>query len=214
LAGTLFFVPLFRNFDPQDIDIISRVEEYLPQEFQDELPIPPVTEEVIEMEDVQVDESIPLAVFSFNDFGVTFSYPSGWDIEVETYAVSFYEPGSFTYLYVGEDLVDPGTTADDVAASVLESLQEEAQEGSVELLSSTPYVVPIEGEAQLNLIEWIEQDGYYTWAYDLEIVSGESNIFFFLSGEDPDEIEKYGELLDIIAASLTRNPVEIMDEDA
>lgn len=53
-------------------------------------------------------------------------------------------------------------------------------------------------------MEWTDLEGYFIWAYDLEIVDGESNIFFFLSGEDPGEIELYGDLLRIIVDSYSR----------
>jgi hypothetical protein len=103
---------------------------------------------------------------------------------------------------MGEDITDSGTLAEEIAIEILDSVQEEAQEGSFKLISSRPYSVSIAEDAHLTLFEWVDLDGYYIWAYDLEIVSGESNIYIFLSGEDPDEIPIYGDLLDLIASSL------------
>jgi hypothetical protein len=147
------------------------------------------------------------------DIGTSFFYPSGWDIEMEGYAVTFYEPNSYTYIYLGEDLTDIGTTAEKIALDILESIEEEAQEDTFKLISSDPYFVSLAEDAHLTLFEWVDQDGYYTWAYDLEIVSGESNIFIFLSGEDPDEILFYGDLLDIIASTLEEMPEIETNED-
>jgi hypothetical protein len=114
---------------------------------------------------------------------------------------------------LGEDLTDIGTTAEKIALDILESIEEEAQEDTFKLISSDPYFVSLAEDAHLTLFEWVDQDGYYTWAYDLEIVSGESNIFIFLSGEDPDEILFYGDLLDIIASTLEEMPEIETNED-
>ncbi len=226
---TLLFMPLFSDWDPLGTGLRDQIEEYFPleyledsssipgyEEFVDETPpveeedsIPePVSEEVAEAED------IPLAIFDFIDIGTSFYYPVGWDIEMEGYGVTFYDPESYTYIYLGEDLTEPGTLAEDIALDIAESIQGEAQEGSFNLISSTTYSVPISGDAHLTLFEWVDQDGYYTWAYDLEIVSGDSNIFLFLSGEVEDEILYYGDLLDIIASSFESIPDLEESEDA
>ena len=113
-------------------------------------------------------------------------------------------PIAYTYLYVGEDLVDEGYTAAMVASEVVESIREESEEGTFQLVSSMPWLVGDGEDAHLNLMEWTDLDGYYTWAYDLEIVLGEYNTFFFISGEEPEDIALYGDLLEIIADSFSR----------
>jgi len=115
-------------------------------------------------------------------------------------------PTSLAYLSLGEDITDSGTLAEDIAVEIIDSVAEEAEEGSFKLISSTAYSVSIAEDAHLSLFEWVDLDGYYTWAYDLEIVSGESNLYIFLIGYDPDEIPLYGDLLDIIASSLELMP--------
>jgi hypothetical protein len=220
---TLVLMPLFSDFDPLGTGLREQMEEYLGdpasipgfEDFLDEVPgtdgdefdTGPI------FEDLYVAEDVPLAWFNFMDIGTSFFYPSGWDIEMEGYAVTFYEPNSYTYIYLGEDLTDIGTTAEKIALDILESIEEEAQEDTFKLISSDPYFVSLAEDAHLTLFEWVDQDGYYTWAYDLEIVSGESNIFIFLSGEDPDEILFYGDLLDIIASTLEEMPEIETNED-
>lgn len=217
-AGSLLLMPLFTNFDPFGTNLRQRIEEYLPMDYlEDPSSIPDIeefldnpessaSEETPQAEpavtDTQDVSSQPLATFSINELGISFFYPSGWDIELDPYAATFYHPGDFTYLYVGEDPIEGDISAESVANDVIESLQEDAQEGTFELLSSAPYSVSVAEDAYLAVFEWVDQDGYYTWAYDLEIIYGDSNLFFFLSGEDPDEIPMYGDLLDRIASSL------------
>ncbi|MFN2282722.1 MAG: hypothetical protein ACK2TZ_12735 [Anaerolineales bacterium] len=219
-AGSLIFLPLFSDFDPLGTNLRGRIEEYLPleyledpssipgmQDFLDETPgsaVEGTTQPSFADKDAQSAQSLPLADFYFNDIDLAFSYPVGWDIELDVYTVTFYDPDSFTYLYMGEDTIDAGSTAEGVALDVLASVQEGAQAGTFELYSSAPYEVAIADDAYLTLFEWVDEDGYYTWAYDLEIVYEDSNLFFFFSGEDPDQIAFYGELLDIIASSLYR----------
>ena len=123
---------------------------------------------------------------------------------MEDYSVTFYDPESYTYLYVGEDVLDEGYTAAEVASEVVESIREESQEGTFLLVSSEPWMAEDGEDAHLNLMEWTDLDGYYTWAYDLEIVLGEYNTFFFISGEEPEDIALYGDLLEIIADSFSR----------
>ena len=148
--------------------------------------------------------SIPLATYTASDFPATFSYPEGWDIEEEDYEVTFYDPDSFTFLYVGEELVVDGTTAAEVSSEVIESLQSEAQSGTFVLIENSPWSVPTGDDAYLNAYEWTDSDGYFLWAYDLETISGESNVYFFLAGEDPELAPLYGELIKIIAESFSR----------
>lgn len=148
--------------------------------------------------------SIPLEYYSASDFSATFLYPSGWEIEVEDYAVTFYEPDSFTYLYVGEDVVDEGYTAAQIASDVMDSIREESQEGTFQLVSSMPWMAEDGEDAHLTQMEWTDLDGYYNWAYELEIVLGEYNTFFFIAGEEPEDIALYGDLLEIIVDSFSR----------
>jgi hypothetical protein len=222
-CGTsLVFMPLFTDYDPLGTGLRDRIEEYLPLDYLEEPSSVPSYEDLLNeepfteeedyipettSEEITEAEDIPLAIFNFVDIYTSFYYPVGWDIEMEGYAVTFYEPNSFTYIYLGEDLTDPGNTAESIALEIMDSIEADAQEDTFNTITSDPYYVSIAEDAYLTLFEWIDADGYYTWAYDLEIVSGESNIFIFLSGEDPDEILFYGNLLDIIASSL-----EIMPE--
>lgn len=224
-GATLIFMPLFTDIDLLGTGLRDRIEEYIPMDYQDDSSLPPEFEELLEEEvftevetpapeEITQAEDIPLAIFNFLDIGTSFSYPVGWNIEMEGYGVTFYDPDSYTYIYMGEDIIDPETTAEQIGLDILDKIQEEAQEGSFNLISSDPYLVPIPGDAYLTLFEWVDQDGYYTWAYDLEIVSGESNIYIFLSGEDPDEVLFYGDLLDIIASSLESMQDVESSEDA
>lgn len=226
--GTLVFMPLFTDFDPLGLDLRNRIEQVFPwQEFiQDPSIIPGLPELLNGTSDplMETDPSlpmptpgalaptrpaeearaIPLSTYTASDFPATFSYPAGWEIEVEEYGVTFYDPVSYTYLAVGEDLVEPGTTAKQVSQDVIDSLQEDSEEGSFKVFESTPWDVPTGDDAHLNAYEWTDQDGYYQWAFHLETISGESNVYFFLSGEDPDDAPVYGELIEIIAASFSR----------
>ena len=212
--GSLVIVPFVTDFDPfnlrnyvddsfnlgdyldDDFDFDSDEDSYFPDESESESADLP--------ESYNDASSIPLEYYSASDFSATFLYPSGWEIEVEDYAVTFYDPNSFTYLYVGEDLVDEGYTAAQVASDVMESIREESQEGTFQLVSSMPWPDEDGEDAHLNQMEWTDLDGYYTWAYDLEIVLGEYNTFFFISGEEPEDIALYGDLLEIIADSFSR----------
>jgi len=216
--GSLLLLPLFSNFDPLGTNIRQRIEEYLPMDYLEDPSSIPDIEEFLDYQDSSTSEATAqpaptakdspdaviqtLSTFAINELGISFSYPSGWDIELDPYAATFYHPEDFTYLYVGEDPLDEGAAAEAIANDVIESIRTDAQEGTFEILNSGPYSVSIAEDAYLAVFEWVDQDGYYTWAYDLEIVYDDSNLYFFLSGEDPDEISKYGDLLDTIASSL------------
>lgn len=228
-GGTLFFVPLFSERDTQSTGWRKQIEEYLPLDYLEDPSSIPGVEDLLDeelfsevenvvpgagAEGVIRAEDLPLATFNFLDIGTSVSYPVGWDIEVEGYGVTFYDPESYTYIFLGEDLLDSGTRAEEIAMEIIDSIQEEAQEDSFKLISSTAYSVGIADDAHLTFFEWVDQDGYYTWAYDLEMVSGESNIYLFLSGENSDEIPFYGELLDILASSLELIPDVEESEDA
>jgi len=218
---TLVLMPLFSDMDPLGIGLRDRIEEYLPLEYLEDLSSIPGLEDLLEeetgfdieevlsetiSEDLTEARDIPLAGFDFIDIGTSFVYPVGWDITIQGYEVAFYHPENYAYLSLGEDITDSGTLAEDIAVEIIDSVAEEAEEGSFKLISSTAYSVSIAEDAHLSLFEWVDLDGYYTWAYDLEIVSGESNLYIFLIGYDPDEIPLYGDLLDIIASSLELMP--------
>ncbi|MCJ7735128.1 MAG: hypothetical protein MUP11_11325 [Anaerolineales bacterium] len=217
--GTLIFLPFFTDFDPLGIDFRSRIEEFIPlnELFGDTSLIPgppdilddsevlvPTQEAIAPSRPSTAARSIPLVSYTGSDFPATFSYPAGWDIEEEEGGVTFYDPNSYTYLFVGEYFVENGTTAQEMSRDMNISLNDEAQEGTFEILERAPYSVPTGDDAYLSAYEWTDLDGYYTWAYDLETVQGESNIYFLLSGEDPETAALYGELIEIIAASFSR----------
>ena len=150
-------------------------------------------------------EAIPgFVLYSADDFNASFLYPEGWDIEVEEYRITFYDPDSFTYLYVGADEVDEGTTAAQVSSEVIETLELDAEEGTFVIFENDPYYLPAGYDSYLNAYEWTDDEGYYQWAYDLEIISGDSNIFFFLVGEDPEEIDSYRSMFETVADSFSR----------
>ena len=219
--GSLIFLPFFTDFDPLGIDFRNRIEQYIPwQEFlEDSSAIPGMPEFFDDsfddlLEDLPGEQTssspatgahaIPLSTYVASDFEAIFDYPTGWDIETEEYGVTFYDTYSYTYLYVGEDLVDSGVNAKQVAQDVADSLREESQEDTFKVFESTPFSVPEGYEAYLMSYEFTDTEEYYQWALDLEMVSGESNIFFFLSGEDPEDYQLYRELIEIIVASFTR----------
>ncbi len=64
--------------------------------------------------------------------------------------------------------------------------------------------MPTGDDAYLNSYEWTDSEGDYWWAFQLETVSGESNVYFFLVGNDPELAPLYGELIKIIAESFSR----------
>ena len=212
--GSLVIVPFVTDFDPFNlrnfVDDNFNLGDYLDDDFDFDLDEDSYFPDESESESADLPESyndassIPLEYYSASDFSATFLYPSGWEIEVEDYAVTFYDPDSFTYLWVGEDVVEEGYTAAQVANDLMESIREESQEGTFQLVSSMPWPAEDGEDAHLNQMEWTDLDGYYTWAYDLEIVLGEYNTFFFISGEEPEDIALYGDLLEIIVDSFSR----------
>lgn len=148
-------------------------------------------------------DQLPLGEYNLTDLGISFSYPIGWEIEQEEDEVTFYHPEDLVFIYIGEFSTDQGTTAKEIAIDFLVTIEEEAQWGTFELLQAGVYPVAIADDSYLVLFEWVDDEGDYAWAYDLEIVSGESNPFIFLYGAERDEMDYYGELLDIIAASMS-----------
>ena len=214
-AATLFLMPLFSDYDPLGTGLREQIDDFIPSDFLED---PSSYSDFEDLLDDGIgstdDDTVPLAWFYFYDIGTAFYYPAGWDIEMDGYEVTFYDPDSFTFVYIGELLTDEGTTAEEITMDFLDSVKEDAQEGTFKLISSDIYYVDIANDAYLTLFEWIDHDGLYNWAYDLEIVSGESNIFIFLRGEDPDEILFYGDLLDIIADSMESITLIEDSEDA
>ena len=230
--GSLVFLPFMTDFDPLNLkerigDIVNLgdyiddpsqipgLEDFFDDNFFDD-EFDPFQEDGLPPADTSGPSdtdtsssgpeaaSIPLDNYAAADFSAYFKYPAGWDIEVEDSAVTFYGPDGYTYLFVGEEFVDVGTTAAEVAETVMESIREESEEGTFQLVSSSPWLTEKGEDAHLNFMEWTDTNGYYTWAYDLEIVLGEYNTFFFISGEDPDDIALYGDLIKIIADSFSR----------
>jgi len=218
---TIIFLPFYTDFDLLGLDLRNRIEQYIPwQEFlEDPTGFPGMPEffddsfnDLLEELPGEITSSgpttgahaIPLSTYVASDFQAIFDYPTGWDIEIEEYGVTFYDTNSYTYLYVGEDLVDTGQNARQIAQDVADSLREESQEGTFKVFESTPFSVQEVDDAYLISYEFTDTEGYYQWALDLETVSGESNIFFYLSGEDPEDYLLYRELIELIAASFTR----------
>ena len=215
--GTLMVVPFVTDFNPLGQDWQNRIMDVIPWEdiIQDPSLIPGLEDLLDEGFDLPpgVSDStgipsdaraIPLATYTASDFPATFSYPAGWDIEIEDNEVTFYDPDSFTFLYVGEELVVDGTTAAQISSDVIDSLRSEAQSGTFKVFENTPWSVPTGDDAYFNSFEWTDSEGYYLWAFDLETISGESNVFFFLAGEDPELAPLYGELIKIIGESFSR----------
>ena len=223
-VGSLVVLPFVTDFDP--FNLKDQIGDYI-NEFDDSSQFPGFDDFLDDEFDFDLEDdssswdepdtdmpeaesnvsdaaSIPMEYYSATDFSANFLVPVGWEIEVEEYAVTFYHPDSYTYLFVGEDLVDQGMTAEQVATEVTVSIRRESQEGTFNLISSTPWLVETGEDAYLSLMEWTDQDGYYNWAYDLEFLLGEKNTFFFISGEEPEEIALYGDLLEIIIDSFSR----------
>ena len=86
----------------------------------------------------------------------------------------------------------------------MDSLRAESQEGTFVVFEEIPFIVPTGDDAYLIGFEFIDSEGYYQWVLDLETIQGESNIYFFLSGEDPADYTMYREMIEIIATSFSR----------
>jgi hypothetical protein len=222
---TLIGLPLFTDFDPLGLDIGERIEDVIPwEDFLDDPSLVPDVDEIFPDEgDSGYDEDsleispepgvieplpssgmMPLLPYSAEDFTASFSYPADWEVTEEDYRVTFSHPDGYTYLYVGEDIVDTGTSAAEVADNVLATVMEDAAEDTFELLESGPYNLPSGHDAYLSVFQFEDIEGYYYWAYDLEIVDGESNIFLFLEGDNPEEFMIYRAIFDEIATSFNR----------
>ena len=213
---TALLMPLFSDYDPLGTGLREKIEEVIPSEYLEDPSSIPGFDDLLEdtasdLDDFDFDfgsnetgdaQDIPRSMFYFTDIMVSFEYPVGWEIEMEGYTVTFYHPRDYTYIYLGEYGVDEGDTAEEVAYEFMATVEEDAQEGTFKLISNADYSLPLAEDAYLVLFEWIDLDGYYNWAYDLEIVIEESNISIILFGEIEDEIPYYGDLLDIIASSM------------
>jgi hypothetical protein len=212
---TLVGLPLFTDFDPLGLDIQDWMDDIL--NFEDYLEEPdldgifpddenssyevPDTEPI---EPVPFSGTMPLVPYSAVDFRANFSYPVDWEITEEDFRVTFSQPDTYTFLEVGEITVDEGAPAAVVAEDFLATIKENAAEGTFELLESGPYLLDAGYDAYLNAFQFVDNNGYFYWVYDLEIVDGESNIFFYLEGENPEEFEVYRAIFDEIAASFYR----------
>jgi len=206
--GTLIFLPLFTDYDPLGMDIRNRIEQYIPLDDSSEIPgMPEIFDDTLDpFSDDAPDASgsVDLTTYVAQDFPATFGYPSDWAIETEESGVTFYDTNSHTYLYVGEVFYDEEMTARQVAEEVLASLSEDVEEGSFVMFEEGPFIIPTGDDAYLIGFEFIDLEGYYQWVLDLETIRGGSNIYFFLSGEDPEDYHHYRELIEIIAASFSR----------
>ncbi len=214
IAMWLLSSPLIPGLDSLTSGLMERIDEGISLDFLEGSESAPDMED----SDLNLDESvylpgsggsygadeIPLAVYNLTDLGISFSYPVGWEIEQEEDEVTFYHPEDLVFIYIGEFSADKGETARSIAVDFLVAIEEEAQGDSFELLIASDYPVKIAEDAYLVLFEWIDDEGDYAWAYDLEIVSGDSNKFIFFYGAEPDEISYYGELFDIIASSMEK----------
>ncbi|MCJ7717763.1 MAG: hypothetical protein MUO54_14760, partial [Anaerolineales bacterium] len=150
--------------------------------------------------------SFSLLPYLEGDFPFTFSYPEGWEISADEYAenVTFYDIGSYTDLVVGRDWIEVGWTAAYVAESFMETLELQAQEGTFDVIISTPFIVSTGDDAQFNAYQWMDLEDTYRWAYDINIIVDEYNIYFFMVGDDPVYFEMYGNLIEEIGASFSR----------
>jgi hypothetical protein len=216
IGGVMWLLtsPLFPGLDSLTSGLIERIDQGLALDFlEGSDPVPEQENSGYDLVESVYQpgsgglygaDEIPLGQFNSTDLGISFSYPLGWEIEQEEDDVTFYHPEDLVFIYLGEFSADKGDTAKSIAVEFLVTVEEEAQGDSFELLLASDYPVKIADDAYLVLFEWIDDEGDYAWAYDLETVSGESNIFIFFYGADRDEMEYYGELLDIIASSMEK----------
>jgi hypothetical protein len=221
--GTTIALPLFTDFDPFGLkdmfDEFIPWEEYmddsssfpdLPELFSDE------SDSTLEEEEssfVSPDSSAldhghyRLTPFLEIDFPISFSYPEGWESMEDDYAdgMTFFDPNSYTYLSVGRDWLCNGcSSAADSSLKMWETLEFQAQEGTFTVVYDAPYSVSTGEDAHFNAYEWIDLDGNYHWAYDINIVVEEYNIYFFMQGDDPGYFDTYQELFEEIGASYHR----------
>jgi hypothetical protein len=221
--GTLIFIPFFTDFDPLGLDIRDQIEQFIPLddflEDPSEVPgMPEVIDDILDPfsepesepdilstpESGTSSNSFDLSIYVAEDFPAVFSYPTEWQVEPEDYGVTFYDLDTYTFLYVGEVLYDEGTSTQEIADEVMTSLMDGAEEGSFVILEETQLAIPSDPDAYLIGVEFTDLEGYYQWVLDLETISGESNVYFYLSGENPEDYEAFRELIEIIGESFTR----------
>lgn len=228
--GALVALPFVIDFDPLGLDLRNRFDEFIPWEDflpdSNEIPVmPDLFDEGLDIytdEDSSSDSTNPdpklttdstsesgyfqLVPYPEIDFPIIFSYPEGWDISADEYAdgVTFFDPDSYTYLSVGRDWTEVGWTAAYVSEKLSETLEFQAQEGTFVVLENTPFFVSTGDDANFNAYEWIDLDDNYQWAYDINIIFEEYNIYFYMVGDDPEYFEMYGELIEAIGASYSR----------
>jgi hypothetical protein len=220
--GSLMAMPFVTDFNPLGLDWQNRILEVIPWEdfIQDPSLIPGLPDILNEDFDSFFEEvdpssdyttldsgSFQLVPYTAIDFPIAFSYPAGWEIEAEELhiAVSFYDPDSNTFLSVGRDWACQGcSTAADTSVKLMETLEFQAQEGTFMVIENAPYSVSSGEDAYFNAFEWIDLDGIYRWAYDINIFVEEDNIYFIMWGDDPVYFEMYGELIEEIGASYRR----------
>ena len=151
-----------------------------------------------------------LAQFQSDQFSFRFFYPEGWRIEEDenTESVIFLDPNSETYLAVGRDWLCQGcTTASDVALTVKEDLEFEAEPDTLVVLEDKPYSVATGEDAHYNAYEWTDLEGQYNWIYDLVIYVEDpvedNAIYFVLWGQDFQYFEEYRELFEKVIRSYS-----------
>ncbi|MGB2964420.1 MAG: hypothetical protein WBB69_10595 [Anaerolineales bacterium] len=224
--GSLVALPFVTGFDPLGLDPENRFNEII--EWQDFIEDPSIVPDLFkEPSDPLVVEDDPvlgfptpgplaptrpapdaralsMATYTAPDFPAAFSYPAHWGLEEEPFRATFYDPDHDTILYVGEDPVEYGITAAQIAEEVSENLQADAQPGTFQIIENSPWSVPTGEDAHLSAFVWNDTSGSHRWSFDLEIVSGETNVFFFMVGEDPEQAFINAEVIELIAASFSR----------
>jgi hypothetical protein len=148
--------------------------------------------------------TVDLTPYSGGMISAAFSYPADWTVEMGDGQVGFLDPDSLTTLYVGEYPVEPGSTAAGISAEVRASLESESRPGTFREIESTPWDVPGGEDAHLNAWEWTDSEGYFQWAFDLEIVAADISYYFFLIGDDPEQAYQAAELIERIGETFQR----------
>jgi hypothetical protein len=218
---TIIFGSFFADFDPLGFDLRNRIEQYLLwPDFLDEPSVVPELPDILDetpapLIEVTPDEMSPtvpapeasceeFSTYVAHDFQAIFDFPAGWDVEPEEYGVTFYDTDSPTALRVGEAFSEAGTTARQIAEDLMASFNTESEQGSLVVFEETPFTVPTGDDAYLAAYEFIDSDGDYQWFLDLETISGESNVYFYLSGDNLEDYQFYRELIEVIAASYSK----------
>jgi hypothetical protein len=193
--GLLDRIPAWEEITDLDLPVI--VEDDFSYSYPTPAPLAPTRP-------APAARGVDLTPYSGGMVSAAFSYPADWTVEMGDGQVSFLDPDSLTTLYVGEYPVEPGTTAAGISAEVRASLESESQPGTFREIESAPWVLPGGEDAQLNAWEWTDSEGYFQWAFDLEIVAAETSYYFFLIGDDPEEAYRAAELMERIAATFRR----------